>query len=183
MNILIACEYSGRVREAFRAAGHYAVSCDLLPTEQEGEHFQCDVREVLDYGWDMMIAHPPCTYLSYAGNRWLKQEGRHEKMLDALRFFNLLLDAPITRIAVENPRGWTWKYVRKPDQVVHPYHFGEPFTKATCFWLKGLPLLRPTDVCDEYFVNWTKYKGSHNGHARSKTWIGMALAMASQWNF
>lgn len=181
MNVLIACEFSGRVRDAFTAQGHYALSCDILPTEAPGEHWQGDVLNILDWGWDLMIAHPPCQYVSYAGNRWLKQPGRLEKMMEAIEFFKLLLNAPIPKIAVENPRGYTWKYIRHPDQVVHPYMFGDAVTKATCFWLKGLPLLKPTDVCSEYFVNWTKYKGSHNGHARSKTFMGIAQAAAQQW--
>jgi hypothetical protein len=181
MKVLIACEFSGIVRDAFLARGHDAWSCDLLPTEKPGPHIQDDVRNILDWGWDMMIAHPPCQYLSYAGNRWLKQPGRWDNIHNALAFFRLFLDAPIERIAVENPRGWTWKYIRKPDQIIEPYHFGHPMTKATCLWLKNLPVLEPTEIVSNPFVNWTKYKGSHNGHARSRTFPGIAEAMADQW--
>lgn len=181
MRILVACEYSGIVRDAFAAKGHDVWSCDILPTEQPGQHLQCDVLDVLDNGWDLMIAHPPCQYLSYAGNRWLKQPGRHENMLKALEFFKALLNAPIPHIAVENPRGWTWKYVRKPDQIIEPYHFGHPMTKATCLWLKNVPPLMATLIITDPFVNWTKYKGSHTSKARAKTFPGIAAAMANQW--
>lgn len=182
MNILIACEYSGIVRDAFKNKGHFAVSCDLLSSDIKGYHYQGNVLDTLTDGWDMMIAFPPCTYLSYAGNRWLKQEGRQQKINEALEFFKLILNAPIPKIAVENPRGWANKYIREPEQIFHPYHFGEPYSKATCLWLKNLPLLNYTNVLTNYFHNWTKYKkGSHNGHSRSKTFQGVADAMAAQW--
>lgn len=181
MRVLIACEYSGIVRQAFIFAGHDAMSCDLLPSEMPGPHYQGDVRDILDDGWDMMIGHPPCTYLSYAGNRWLNQPGRTEKAREAFDFFMTLWNAPIPLIALENPRGFVWQWFRKPDQIIEPYHFGHPLTKATCLWLKGLPPLMATLICSDPFVNWTKYKGSHNGHARSRTWPGIAAAMAAQW--
>lgn len=179
--LLIACEYSGIVREAFAAHGWDAWSCDILPTEQPGQHIQADVTTILNDGWDMMIAHPPCQYLSYAGNRWLKQPGRLEKRDSALDFFRVLMNAPIPQIAIENPRGWTWKFIRKPDQIIEPYHFGHPMTKATCLWLKNLPPLMATLIISNPFVNYTKYKGGHNGHARSRTYTGIASAMAAQW--
>lgn len=182
MKVLIACEFSGVVREAFIAAGHDAWSCDILPTERPGPHIVNDVRNVLDWDWDLLVAHPPCTYSSYAGNRWLKQPGRREKMFESFKLFDALWNAPIPRIAIENPRGYVMQYWRKPDDLVHPYYFGDPFTKATCFWLKELPPLMATVICADPFVNWTK-KGAmgHNGKARSKTFPGLASAMAQQW--
>lgn len=182
MRVLVACEFSGTVREAFAARGHDAWSCDILPTEQPGNHYQCDVREVLNLGWDLMVAHPPCQYLSYAGARWMNRPGRAEKMEEALEFFRLLMAAPIEKIAIENPRGWTWKNIRKPDQIVEPCHFGDPYTKATCLWLKNLPPLMASLIIVYPFKDWTVSKrGGHNGKARSKTFPGIAAAMAEQW--
>jgi len=182
MRVLVACEYSGIVREAFRAAGHDAWSCDILPTEQPGQHIQGDVLSVLNGNWDMMIAHPPCTYLSYAGQRWFKvQPDRMDKAKEAFEFFMRMINAPIPLIAVENPRGYTWQWYRRPDQIIEPYHFGHDVTKATCLWLKGLPPLMASLVHSDPFVNWTKYKGSHTGKARAKTFPGIAAAMAAQW--
>lgn len=182
MKILIACEFSGIVRDAFLAKGHDAWSCDLIPTERPGPHIINDVRNVLCDGWDMMIAHPPCTYLSYAGNRWLKQPGRLVKAQEAMQFIRSLWDAPIPMIAIENPRGYTWKWWKTPDQIIEPYHFGDPMTKATCLWLKGLPPLMASLICSDPFVNWSK-KGrhGHNGKSRSRTFPGIARAMADQW--
>ena len=140
MKILIACEYSGRVREAFARLGHDAWSCDLLPTEIPGNHLQCDVLEVIDsQKWDMMIAHPPCTYLSYAGMASWNAPGREEKRQEALEFFMKLVNALIPKICVENPVGWPNQKYRRPDQIIHPYYFGERQLKRTCLWLKGLP--------------------------------------------
>jgi hypothetical protein len=180
--VLVACEFSGVVPDAFAARGFNAWSCDILPTETPGNHYQCDVREILDRDWDLMIAHPPCKYLSYAGNRWLKQKGRIAEIAKALDFFCDLLYAPIPMIAVENPRGWTWKYIRKPDQIIEPYHFGHPMTKATCLWLKGLPPLMATLIHGDPMVNWSRNKkGSHSAKSRSVTFGGIADAMADQW--
>lgn len=183
MKVLIGCEFSGAVRRAFRERGHDAWSCDILPAADSSPyHIQADVLSVLGDGWDMAVFHPPCTYTSQAGYRWFKtQPDRMEKAWEGYEFFMKLVNAPIPKIAVENTRGLLWKWYRRPDQIVHPYYFGDPLTKATCFWLKGLPLLEATDMCQEYFVNYTKYKGGHNGRSRSKTWPGMAAAMAAQW--
>lgn len=182
MKVLIACEFSGTVRDAFAALGHDAWSCDLRPTESPGNHLQCDIREVLNDGWDLMIAHPPCQYLSYAGMRWFKtQPDRMDNAKAAFDFFMMMVKAPIPMIAVENPRGFTSKWYRKPDQVIEPYHFGEPMTKATCLWLKELPPLMATLIITNPVVNWTTYRGSHNGKARSRTFPGIAAAMAKQW--
>lgn len=182
LRVLIACEFSGIVRDAFIARGHDAISCDLLPSERPGPHIQGDVRSVLADGWDLMIAHPPCQYLSYAGIRWWKQPGRMDKAREAMAFFLELWNAPIPMIAVENPRGLSWQWFRKPDQIIQPCDFGHDVTKATCLWLKQLPPLIATLINPYPFVNWTKYKGSHNGHDRSRTFSGIAKAMADQWS-
>ena len=182
MKVLIACEFSGVVRDAFAARGHDAWSCDLLPSERPGQHIQDDVRNVLDFGWDLMIAHPPCTYTSQAGYRWFKsQPDRIRKAREGYEFFMQLASAPIHKIAMENTRGLLWQWYRHPDQIVHPCDFGHGVTKALCLWLKNLPPLMATLVVADPFVNWTKYKGSHNGHARSRTFEGVAKAMAEQW--
>jgi hypothetical protein len=147
MRVLVACEFSGIVREAFRKKGHDAWSCDFLPTDQPGNHLQCDVRDVLGDGWDLMIAHPPCTYLCVSGLHWNKRRpGREKKTEEALEFVRSLLDAPIDMIAVENPVGCISTRIRKPDQTIQPWWFGEDASKATCLWLKNLPPLRPTNV-------------------------------------
>lgn len=194
MKVLIACEFTGQVREAFTAMGCDAWSCDLRPTEMPGQHIQGDVLEILNDGWDMLIAHPPCTYTSGAGYRWFKvQPDRMEKAQAGYEFFMKFINAPIPRICVENTRGLLWQWYRKPDQTIHPYYFGDPYTKATCLWLKGLPKLwyaqqrdlfgNEQTVCDEYFVNWSKKgKHGHNGKSRSKTFPGIAKAMAWQWS-
>ena len=147
MKVLVACEYSGTVRGAFAAKGHYAVSCDRLPTEKPGLHYQGDVREILGQGWDMMIAHPPCTYLAVSGLHWNKRiKGRAEKTEDALRFVQELMDAPIPRIAIENPVSCISTRIRKPDQIVQPWWFGDDASKKTCLWLKNLPELVGTSA-------------------------------------
>jgi hypothetical protein len=142
MKVLIACEYSGKVRDAFLAAGHEAVSCDLLPTENPGPHYQGDVLDILDEGWDLMVAHPPCTYLSVSGMHWTTRGLRDPKLTeDALSFVQRLMDAPIDRIAVENPISVISSRIRKPDQIIQPWWFGEDASKKTCLWLKNLPKL------------------------------------------
>lgn len=182
MKVLVACEYSGVVRSAFAALGADAWSCDLLPTEKPGQHIIDDVRNVLDFGFDLMIAHPPCTYSSYAGNRWLKQVDRERKMFASFELFECLWNAPIPHIAIENPRGYVMKYWRMPDDQVEPYYFGDPMTKRTCLWLKNLPPLMATNIITNPEINWTKYgKNGHSGKGRSKTFPGLASAMAQQW--
>lgn len=146
MRILVACEYSGRVRNAFIAQGHEALSCDLLPSEQAGGvHYQGDIRDVLYDGWDLMVCHPPCTYLASSGLHWnTRDPGRAILTEESLAFVQLLLDAPIHRIALENPIGCISSRVRKPEQIIQPWQFGEDASKATCLWLKNLPPLIPT---------------------------------------
>lgn len=192
MKVLIACEYSGTVRDAFRALGHDAMSCDLLPTDAPGPHYQGDVRDILNDGWDLMIAHPPCTHLAVSGARWfhLKQAEQAE----SLEFVKLLLSAPIPRIALENPVSIISSRIRKPDQVIHPYQFGHDASKATCLWLKGLPLLTPTEHVPPRLVDgkprWANQTDSGQNRLpptadrwkiRSKTYDGIARAMAEQW--
>src|SRR5690606_34711943 len=147
MRVLVACEYSGVVRDAFRARGHDAMSCDLLPTDSPGPHYQGDVQDVLDGGWDLMIAHPPCTYLTSSGLHWNKRiPGREQLTEESLEFVRLLLDADIPRIALENPIGRISTAIRKPDQIIQPHQFGHDASKATCLWLKNLPPLLPTSL-------------------------------------
>lgn len=191
MRVLVACEFSGIVREAFRKHGHDAWSCDLLPTEIPGNHIQGDVLEILNDNWDLMIAHPPCTYLSYAGNVWInKQEGRKEQREKAFEFFMRFVDAPIEKICIENPLGIPSVWYRKHDQIIEPYQFGhEGIKKRTCLWLKNLPLLIPTTPMNEKpkgiwdgkrYRQWID-RNNHSAKNRSKTFPGIAEAMASQW--
>jgi site-specific DNA-cytosine methylase len=180
MRVLVACEFSGIVRDAFIDAGHDAVSCDLLPSELPGPHLQRDVREVLDSGWDLMVAHPPCQHLAVSGARWFKD--KQEEQAEALDFVRLLLDAPIPRIAVENPVSIISSRIRKPDQIVQPWWFGHGETKTTCLWLKGLPKLEPTEVVEgrEPRVHFVP-GGPKQWRRRSRTYPGLAAAMADQW--
>jgi hypothetical protein len=180
MRVLIACEYSGAVRDAFIAAGHDSMSCDLLPTDAPGPHYQGDVRDVLGDGWDLMIAHPPCTHLAVSGARWFKDKRQEQQ--EALDFVKLLLDAPIPRIALENPVSIISSKIRKPDQIVQPWQFGHGETKATCFWLKGLPLLRPTNIVEGREARVHRLPPSADRwKIRSATYQGIAAAMAAQW--
>jgi len=145
MRVLVACEYSGRVRDEFQSLGHEALSCDMLPTDSPGNHYQGDVRDVLYDGWDMLVGHPPCTYLSVSGMHWTARGLRDPNLTeDALDFVRLLMDAPIKHIAIENPVSVISTRIRKPDQVVQPWQFGHDASKKTCLWLKNLPLLQPT---------------------------------------
>jgi hypothetical protein len=180
MRVLVACEFSGVVRDAFRTRGHDAWSCDLLPSESPGPHIQADVLEVLTWGWDVMVAHPPCTHLCRAGDRWYRDS---RERLQAALFVRHLADAPIRYIAIENPRGALGRLWRRPDQIVQPWMFGEGETKATCLWLKGLAPLLATSVSTGraprvHFVA----PGPDRWKDRSRTLPGVAAAMADQWS-
>lgn len=197
MKVLVACEYSGVVRDAFAARGHDAWSCDILPTESEGQHRVADVLSVLGLGWDLMIAHPPCTYLSNAGARWLYPKGelnqeRYRRGVEAKAFFDRLLGADIPRICVENPKPSRIYELPAPSQVVQPYQFGDPYSKRTLLWLKGLPPLEPTKVVEIEGYWAGSYTSRHKGNKkkrvlgktakeRSRTFQGIADAMAAQW--
>lgn len=197
MRVLVACEYSGTVRNAFIRAGHYALSCDLLPSDSPiGDHYQGNVLDILDHGWDLMIAHPPCTYLCSSGLHWNKRiPDRAQKTEEALEFVQLLLDAPIQKIALENPIGCISTRIRKPDQTIQPYQFGDDASKSTCLWLKGLPPLRPTKFVEPRVVNgkprWANQTDSGQNRLppsadrwkiRSETYVGIAEAMVAQWS-
>jgi len=180
MRVLVACEYSGTVRDAFRARGHDAMSCDLLPTERPGPHYQGDVFDIIWDGWDLMIAHPPCTHLAVSGARWW--QGKLVEQAEALAFVRALMAAPIPRIAIENPVSKISTAIRKPDQIVQPWQFGHGETKATCLWLKGLPKLVPTQVVGGREARIHKMSpGPDRWKERSRTYQGIADAMASQW--
>lgn len=183
MRVLIACEFSGVVRDAFIRHGHDAMSCDLLPSEREGPHYQGDVRLLLTtHRWDLMIAHPPCTDLAVSGARWFKEKQADGRQQRALDFVRLLMDAPIERIAIENPMSIISSHIRKPDQIVQPWMFGCGETKATCLWLKNLPLLTPTNIVEgrEQRIHLMP-PGPDRWRERSRTYEGIAEAMASQW--
>lgn len=183
MRVLVACEYSGAVRDAFIASGHDAMSCDLLPTDVPGPHYQGDVLEIIDDGWDLMVAHPPCTYLSASGMHWTTRGLRDPKLTeDALAFVCRLMDASIPCIAIENPVSVISSRIRKPDQIIQPWMFGHGETKATCLWLNGLSKLTATDIVDgrENKV-WRMPPGPDRWKQRSKTYGGVAAAMAAQW--
>jgi len=203
MKVLVACEYSGRVRDAFIKQGHEAMSCDLVPTDAPGPHYQGDVMDIINDGWDLLIAFPPCTYLTLTGNKWFKPEfadrfpERHQQRKDAKDFFMKIANMPIPKIAIENPIGIMSKIYRKPDQIIQPWQFGFPTTKATCLWLKGLPTLKPTNIVDKgevvisksgnrmsrwyYETSKLPLKNGARAKARSVTFQGIADAMADQW--
>lgn len=195
MKVLVACEYSGAVRDAFIARGHEALSCDLLPTDSPGPHYQGDVTDIINDGWDLMVAHPPCTYLSVSGMHWTTRGLRDPKLTeDALDFVKLLLNAPIPRIALENPVSVISSRIRKPDQIVTPYMFGHDASKKTCLWLKNLPPLQATLMVEPRIVDGKKRWGNQTDSGqnklapsadrwkiRSETYKGIAEAMASQW--
>lgn len=212
MKVLIACEYSGIVRDAFINNGHQAVSCDLLSSESNlGEHYQGDVTDILYDGWDLMIAHPPCTYLSVSGARWYyhpedkhlpyderrphpMHPNRRQYQQEALDFVQLLLDAPIDKIAVENPISVISSRIKKPTQIIQPYEYGHPTSKSTCLWLKNLEPLQPTNIVEPIWIDVSDGKRmskfhydtytlpkKERGKIRSATFPGIAQAMADQW--
>jgi site-specific DNA-cytosine methylase len=193
MKVLIACEYSGIVRDAFIAKGHEAISCDLLPTDQPGPHYQGDIFDILDNSFDLMIAHPPCTHLAVSGAAWFKY--KEKEQAEALEFVRKLLNATIEKIALENPVSVISSKIRKPDQIIQPYQFGEPFSKKTCLWLKNLEPLKPTKLVDKgemityasgrtmpkWYADAYKLPPKERAKLRSKTFQGIADAMAEQW--
>jgi len=189
MKILIACEYSGIVRDAFTRLGHDAMSCDLLPTDSPGSHYCGDVRDVLDYPWDLMIAHPPCTHLSVSGAKHFEEKRKNGRQQSAVSFFMMLTKSPIPRIAIENPICIMSSIYRKPDQIIQPWQFGDEFQKTTCLWLKGLPQLTHTELVGKGdFVTTPSgkrlpkwYSDNKSAKSRSKTFPGIAKAMAMQW--
>jgi hypothetical protein len=213
MKVLVACEYSGIVRDAFIKKGHNAISCDILPSESDlGEHYQGDVMDILYEDWDMMIAHPPCTYLAVSGAAWFyhpedkhlptdqrrphpKHPNRRQLQEEALDFIRLLLDAPIDKIALENPVGVISTKIRKPDQIIQPYMFGHSESKKTCLWLKNLEPLQPTNIVEEeervvyasgksmpkWYADAFKLPPEERWKVRSATFPGIAEAMAEQW--
>lgn len=193
LKILVACEYSGRVRDAFLAAGHEATSCDLLPTDVGGPHYTGDLFDVIDYPWDMLIAHPPCTDLAVSGAAWFEAKKKDGRQQASVAFFMRIVrrSAHIPRVAIENPVCIMSSLYRKPDQVIQPWMFGHPESKATCLWLKGLPPLTPTDNVYEHFMSLPKNQqqrlhylppSADRWKIRSETYTGIANAMAAQWS-
>lgn len=180
MQILVGCEVSGLVRDAFTARGHMAVSCDIDPSETPGPHLQADVLSILDCGWDMLIAFPPCTHLCSSGARWFAEKKVQQQM--ALDFVFCLMAAPIPKIAIENPVGVISTKLRKPDQIIQPWQFGHSETKTTCLWLQNLPLLKPTSiVANRTSLVHRMPPGKNRAKRRSRTFDGIADAMAQQW--
>lgn len=191
MKVLIACEYSGKVRDAFAKRGHYAMSCDIIPTETDGPHYEGNVLDILNDGWDLLVAHPPCTYLSNAGARWLYagktlNHDRFSKGLIAKEFFMALFNANIEKIAIENPVPSGVYELPKYTQSIQPYEYGHPYKKKTCLWLKNLPNLIPTKIIEERQStkipgNWFNKGGKERQKERARTFQGIADAMAEQW--
>lgn len=181
MKVLIACEYSGVVRESFAELGHDAWSCDLLDTEIPGNHIKSNVLEVINNGWDLMVGHPPCTHLAVSGARWFNEKKAEQKL--ALEFVKKLLNARIPYIAIENPISIISSQIRKPDQIIQPWQFGHGETKSTCLWLKNLPQLKPTNIVEgrEQRI-WKMSPGPDRWKERSRTYQGIANAMATQWS-
>ena len=182
MKVLVACEYSGRVRDAFNANGHDAMSCDLLPSDTPGQHYLGDVRDVLDYPWDLMIAHPPCTHLSVSGAKWHADKKQNGSQQAALAFVLMLSKSGIPKIAIENPVSIISTAWRKPDQIIQPWQCGHGETQTTCLWLKGLPKLVPTDIVEGRESRIHRLPPSPDrSKLRSLTYQGIAEAMATQW--
>lgn len=201
MKILIACEFSGTVREAFAKKGHDVWSCDLEPTDVPGNHYKGSVLDILNDGWDLMIAHPPCTYLTVTGNKWMKDEykdrfpTRQQDRKNAIEFFMQLANAPINKIAIENPIGIMSSTWRKPEQIIQPWQYGHEATKSTCLWLKNLPLLIPTNIVNKgefvtfksgkrmtkWYADAASHSSKERAKIRNKTFQGIADAMAAQW--
>jgi site-specific DNA-cytosine methylase len=180
MRVLVACEFSGIIRDSFAALGHDAWSCDIIPSEINGKHMKCDVRSILGNDWDLMIAHPPCTHLCVSGARWFKEKVFEQA--ESIRFVRDLLEAPIYYIALENPVGVLSSYIRKPDQIIQPWQFGHGETKATCLWLKNLPRLEATEeVYGREGRVHLEARASDRWKERSRTPFGIANAMAKQW--
>ena len=180
MKVLVACEFSGIVRDAFIAEGHNALSCDLLPTEHEGPHYQGNVFDIINDGWDMMVAFPPCTHLAASGARWFSL--KEKEQAEALEFVRQLMKANIPKIAIENPVGIISSKIRKPEQIIQPWQFGHGETKATCLWLKNLPHLHSTNVVEGRVPRvWFEPPGEDRWRNRSRTYTGIAQAMAAQW--
>jgi len=190
MNVLVACEYSGTVRDAFARQGHKAVSCDLLPSDTDGHHVIGDIRDLLDGEWDMLIAFPPCTHLAVSGARWFPEKRADGRQQEGIDFFMDMVNAPIDRIAIENPIGIMSSHYRKPNQIIQPWMFGHLEQKSTCLWLKNLPTLESTDNVLEAMMDLPKNKrerlhylppSEDRWKLRSKTFQGIADAMADQW--
>jgi len=181
MRVLVACEYSGRVRDAFRRRGHDAMSCDLLPTEVPGPHYEGPVEEVLYDGWDLMVAHPPCTHLAVSGSRHFPEKIADGRQQAALDFVRLLMAAPIERWCIENPVSVISSAIARPQQIIQPWQYGHGETKATCLWLKNLPKLQPTDVVEGREPKVWMMTGKDRWKNRSRTYAGIAEAMGDQW--
>lgn len=201
MRVLVACEFSGTVRDAFTKLGHDAWSCDIVPSDTPGNHFQCDLFEIIDNNWDLIIAHPPCTYLTVTGNKWFKPEykerfpNREKDRIQAIEFFTKIYNCNIPKICIENPIGIMSTVLKKPDQIVHPWQFGHSASKSTCLWLKGLPELIPTNIVSKgefityksgkrmskWYADAAKLSPTERAKVRNKTFQGIADAMANQW--
>ncbi len=182
MRVLVACEYSGAVRDAFRERGHDAMSCDLLPTDAPGPHYQGDVFDLELSSFDLLVAFPPCTHLAVSGARWFPEKRADGRQQAALEFVRRLMDAPVERIAIENPVSIISSAIRKPDQTIQPWQFGHGEVKRTCLWLKGLPLLQPTNIVEGREPRvWKLPPSADRWKERSKTFPGVAAAMADQW--